>query len=178
MDRGFSVVEVLVALVVLMVGIVPLAQLSLVSIRANRTARVATFATLLAEEKLEQLQSLAWSADGEGATLSDVSTDTSIVPELSAGGTGLQSSPAGTLLRDTSGYCDFLDNNGQPLGGGVTPPAGAIFRRRWSIDPLPASADSLVIQVSVSRIADRVGTGSARAPGEARLVTIRSRHGV
>ena len=177
MDRGFSLIEVLVATTVMTMTLVALAQLSIVSIRVNHGARSATFTTLLAYHKIEQLRALAWSVDGSGRSTSDTSTDTTVEPEEPSGGTGLGPSPAGALMQNTSGYCDFLDANGRTLGGGTTPPVNTAFIRRWSIDPLPAAMNAtLVIQVSVTPVRNREVAGSLRRlPDEARIVAVKTR---
>src|SRR5207244_9821267 len=100
-----------------------------------------TFASLLAAQKMEQLRSLTWSVDAGGDPVTDTTTDVAGVAETS-GGRGLQSSPAGALDHNVAGYCDFLARNGAPLGGGPTPPAAAVFIRRWSIEPLPTSPNT------------------------------------
>ena len=63
-ERGFSLVEVLVATAVLVVGLVALAQLFAVATLANVAGRQTTHATLLAAQKLEELRSRAWKGGG------------------------------------------------------------------------------------------------------------------
>ena len=177
MDRGFSLIEVLVATTVMTMAVVALAQLSILSVRVSHTARSTTFATLLASHKVEQLRALTWSVDSSGAPISDTSTDTTVEPQAPSGGTGLAPSPAGALTHNTPGYCDFLDANGRTLGGGTTPSANTAFIRRWSIDVLSAATGStLVIQVSVIPVRNGgIADGARRLPDEARVVTVKTR---
>ena len=177
MDRGFSLIEVLVATTVTTIGTLSLAQLCAMSVRLNQSAQTTTVATVLASQKMEQLRALAWTSDALGAPISDLATDTTVVPHSSSGGTGLSVSPPGTLGVNTPGYCDFLDENGRALGGGTAPPATTAFVRRWSIAPGPAApTDTLAIQISVIRIGSRSLAGSAvRGPDEVRLLGIRTR---
>jgi prepilin-type N-terminal cleavage/methylation domain-containing protein len=175
MARGFSLLEVLVATTILVVGVAGLAPLFVLASRANRTARTTTVAVLLAEQKMEQLRALTWRFDAAGAPVglvaTDLTTDLTVVPEA-AGGTGLTPSPAGALDQNILGYCDFVDEGGHPVGGGTAAPPGAIYARRWSIDPLPESpANTLVLQVLVTRLA----VGAARLPDAARLASIKTR---
>ena len=172
MDRGFSLIEVLVATTVTTIGTLALAQLCVMSMRMNQDARATTLATVLASQKMEQLRALAWTSDALGVPISDLATDTTVVPHSSSGGTGLSASPSGTLGMNTPGYCDFLDENGRTLGGGTAPPAGTAFVRRWSIAPgPPAASDTLAIQISVIRIGSRSRAGSTvRGPDEVRLL--------
>jgi prepilin-type N-terminal cleavage/methylation domain-containing protein len=154
MQRGFSLVEVIVATAVLCTAIIGIAQLSIVSMRMNRAARTTTVATVLARQRMEQLQSARW--------------------------TELTTSPFAALDRNTAGYCDFLDGNGRMLAGGTSPPAAAAFVRRWSIDSL-AAGGALLIQVSVGPAGsdavgrDGVGSMDRRHLEEARIVGIKIR---
>src|SRR5215207_3722562 len=138
-DAGFSLVEVLLATTLLTVAIASLAQLFVISTRANTSARLTTFTTVLAQQKMEQLRSLTWGFDSLGLPLTDTSTDITSAIESPSGGRGLTPSPAGALGENTDGYHDFLDVNGQSLGGGTTPPANAIYVRRWTVEPLPTN---------------------------------------
>lgn len=178
MNRGFSLVEVLIASIVMTIALIALAQLSVLSIRVNHVARWTTFATVLASQKMEQLQALTWTFDGNGARVSDTTTDTTATPERSAGGTGLAPSPAGALVQETSGYCDFLDAHGRALPSlddGTVPPAATAYVRRWSIETLPA-ADGLMIQVSVTPRGTRAGPSTVRKrPEEARILALKFR---
>jgi prepilin-type N-terminal cleavage/methylation domain-containing protein len=179
-NRGFSLVEVLIATTVTTIGTVALAQLCAISIRMNQDARATTLATLLASQKMEQLRALAWTSDALGVPISDFATDTTVVPHTSSGGTGLTASPPGALNVNTPGYCDFLDENGRALGGGTAPHAAAAFVRRWSITPVaPAATDTLAIQVSVVRVGSHSSVEGTlvSGPGEVRLFGIKARKG-
>ena len=161
LERGFTLLEVLIATTLLFVGVAALAGLSMMATRANTTARAATFASLLAAQKMEELRSLNWGYDALGQPRSD-----------------LTPSPADALNHNTSGYFDFLDDTGRSLGDGSSQSAQAAFVRRWSIEPLPSNpANTLVLHVLVMRV--RSGqAGSAHAlPDEASLVTVRTRTG-
>lgn len=57
-DRGFTLVEVVVAMLVFTVGIVALAQLMAVTMRMQAHGRNQTSAVRLAQDKLDQLMSL------------------------------------------------------------------------------------------------------------------------
>jgi type II secretory pathway pseudopilin PulG len=178
-ESGFSLVETLVATALLAVSLVALAELFGVAAKSNASARTGSFAAVLAEQKIEQLRALTWGFDSLGLPISDSATDTSVSPELAAGGTGLSPSPSNTLQANTDGYVDYLDNNGVQLGGGTVIPAGTAYIRRWMIEPLPTNPNNtLIIQVLVTRRQDRgvADAGSVmRLPDEARLVTVKTR---
>jgi type II secretory pathway pseudopilin PulG len=152
-EAGFSLVEVLVAAAVLMTGLIAVAQMFVTSTHQNMEARRVTTTAVLAQQKIEQLRALAWGFDEFGLPVSDFSSNIAVTPPTSSGGVGLQASPDYSLFTSVSGYVDYLDAYGSWVGTGATPPANAIYVRRWSIDPLPTNPNNtLVFQVLVGRI--------------------------
>jgi len=183
-ERGFSLLEVLTATTIMAVGLTALAQMFVVSTKSNYSARATTYAAVLAEQKMEQLRALSWTFDNLGLPLTDTQTDTTVSPELPNGGVGLTPSPVGTLSRDTTGYCDYVDKNGNTLGGGNTSPPAAppntAYIRRWSVEPLPTNPNNtIVLQVLVTRWRDRgnadTTVGVSRLPDEARIISVKTR---
>ena len=179
---GSSLLEVLFATTVLTVALAGLAHLFSVSTRANGSAKATTYAAILAEAKLEQLRSLTYGFDAFGVPITNTHTNITVEPELPIGGTGLKPSPPGTLGANTVGYVDYLDVNGTSLGGAtVTPPSGAVYIRRWSVEPLPTNPDNtIVLQVLVARARNRGSadtiTGTVRRlPDEARVISVKTR---
>jgi hypothetical protein len=170
---------VLTATTILTVGLAALAQLFAISTRANFSAKSTTTASILAQQKMEQLRGLTWGFDTLGLPVSDFSSDTTVIPEAPTGGTGLGPSPADALKTNHDGYSDFLDRYGYSLGGGATPPAGTVYIRRWSIEPLPANPNNtLVLQVLVTQLRDRGSDSSPntrRLPDEARITSVKTR---
>jgi prepilin-type N-terminal cleavage/methylation domain-containing protein len=146
--RGFSLIEVMVASAVLAGAVLSAAQLFAAATASTADARAVGEGTVLAWQKLEQLRSLAFTSDDLGMPVTDASTDTAASPERPFGGTGLNPSPAGTLVRDTDGYVDYLDGHGTLLGGGAPLPAAARYRRRWAIETRDGP-DLLVLRVRV-----------------------------
>jgi prepilin-type N-terminal cleavage/methylation domain-containing protein len=149
--RGFTLIETLVALSLAVVGLSALAHLFVLSVQANADARRATFASVLAAQKMEQLRGLG--------------------PDLSP-------QAGAPLSQNIAGLCDFLDEYGRSLGTGSNPPAGTVYVRRWSIESMPGTSETLLVQVVVIprtwRAAAASG-GSERAYGGARLVTVKTR---
>jgi prepilin-type N-terminal cleavage/methylation domain-containing protein len=181
-SRGFSLVEVLVSMGILTAVSLGVAQLFALSTRANVIAKGQTSTTAMAEQKLEQLRGLTWGFDlqGQGLPLSDTSTNLAVYPPAH-NGSGLNPSPADALEQNTEGFVDFLDGNGAWVGTGSTPPASAVYIRRWSIQPLPTNPNNtLVIQVLVTPVASEAARVSSaftrtRMAGDALLVTVRTR---
>jgi prepilin-type N-terminal cleavage/methylation domain-containing protein len=181
-SRGFSLVEVLISMGLLTAVSLGVAQLFALSTRANLIAKGQTSTTAMAEQKVEQLRGLTWGFDlqGQGLPLSDTTTNLAVYPPAH-NGSGLNPSPIDALEQNTAGFVDFLDGSGAWVGTGTTPPASAVYIRRWSIQPLPTNPNNtLVIQVLVTPIAleaTRVQTAFTRTrmAGDALLVTVRTR---
>jgi prepilin-type N-terminal cleavage/methylation domain-containing protein len=152
-ERGFSIIEALVAIAIAAVAFSTAAQLLMQASAATRRARLVTRGAILASSKMEELDSLPFEVAADGA---DVRDD------------GLAESPAGSLVHDVPEYCDWFDSRGNALAAARTRPLGAAFVRRWSIRPLDLSSDTLVLQVIVT-------TGSG--PPLAALTAIRTRSG-
>ncbi len=181
-SRGFSLVEVLISMGLLTAVSLGVAQLFALSTRANVIAKGATSTTAMAQQKLEQLRGLTWGFDleGLGLPLSDTTTNVSVDPPAH-NGSGLNPSPIDSLEENTAGFVDFLDGNGVWVGTGSTPPASAVYIRRWSIQPLPTNPNNtLVIQVLVTPVASESARltsafSRTRMAGDALLVTVRAR---
>src|SRR6476659_8089774 len=177
-EGGFSLLEVLVASTIMAVALTTLAQLFVMSTNANTGAKTTTYAAVLAQQKMEQLRGLAWGFDTLGLPVTDISTDISVVPEQPIGGFGL--APGGSLGLNVRGYCDFLDKNGVSLGTGTQVIPGAVYIRRWTVEPLPTNPNNtIVLQVLVTRFRDRgaadTATGTGRLPDEARILSVKTR---
>ena len=176
---GFSVLEAVIATSIMAVALAALGQMFAISVANNTSARSGSFATVLAGQKMEQLRGLTWGFDTSGLPVTDLTTNTAAAVETPTGGTGLSPSPRGTLTSNTAGYVDYVDRFGNILGGGTVMPAGAVYIRRWSVEPLPTSFNTLVLHVLVTK---RTNRGSAdsdgttrRLPDEARLVSVKTR---
>jgi type IV pilus modification protein PilV len=65
-ERGFTVVEVLIALLVLLVGLAGILSLQFTSMRASSFSRHATEASVLAEDKMEDLRATPTAALADG----------------------------------------------------------------------------------------------------------------
>lgn len=180
-ERGFSLVETLFATGLMATAVVGLAQMFVISVQNNKNARTGSYAVALAEQKMEQLRGLTYGFDVIGLPVTDTTTDTTQPIEQPNGGKGLTPSPPGTLVANTNGYVDYIDQFGNILGGGTTPVAKTAYIRRWSIDPLPTNPNgTIVIQVMVfrnfaSRGAADQSNSTQRLKDEARIMSIKTR---
>lgn len=180
-ERGFSIIETMIAVGLLTTISLSVAQLFAVAAKRNLDARARTSTAILAVQKMEQLRELTWGFDtsGLGLPLSDTTTDLSADPP-SAGGRGLNPSPLGTLDSNTPGYVDYIGVYGDWVGNGASPPPNTVFIRRWSVEPLPTNPNNtLILQVMVTHLrteARGVGTGPRRRlPDDSWLVTVKTR---
>jgi hypothetical protein len=179
-EKGFSVLEAIIATGLMAGALVSLGQMFAISVANNRSARTGSYSTMLAQQKMEQLRGLTWGFDTLGLPMSDTTTNTAAPTETPTGGTGLSPSPQGTLTSRMSGWVDYVDAAGNVLGGGTTVPPNALYIRRWAIEPLPTNPNNtIVIHVLVttkpSRGAADADNSTVRLRDEARLVTVKTR---
>lgn len=155
---GFSLIEVLVASGVLMVLVGGLAAIFGMSVEKAMASRVRTMEVVLARSKLEQLVGLAWGVRIDAAGAVEFVTDetTDLASEAgTASGAGTRSSPADSLEQARTGYVDYLDAYGRWVGTGLSPPARAIYVRRWSIAREGSGlTEMLVLRVAVERVVE------------------------
>jgi len=181
-SRGFSLVEVLVSMGLLTVVSLGVAQLFALSTRNTLTAKGQTSTTAMAQEKMEQLRGLTFGFDlaGQGLPVTDTTTNVAVSP-VTSNGTGLNPSPSDSLERNTEGFVDFLDANGQWVGTGTKTPSTAAYIRRWSITPLPTNPNNtVVLQVLVTPAASEAARVESRytrtrMSGDALLITVKTR---
>lgn len=181
-DRGFTILEVLIALLVTSIMALGVAVTFGIAVRQTLASRNQTSTAVLAAQKMEQLRALTWGFDDSGQNLpvSDTTTDLATVPPGN-GGFGLNPSPADTLKVNTPGYVDYLDKRGQWLGTGANPTPGAMYIRRWSIEPLPTNPNNtLVMQVLVTTVQREANLPSLpgprkRYPEDSMIATVKTR---
>jgi type II secretory pathway pseudopilin PulG len=148
-ERGFSLVEVLVATGMLVTVLVGVARLVSMAARANLAARHATVSSIVASAKLEELRSAPWAELGV--------------------------TPPGTLDGNQTGYYELLDATGRALPGAF-PESQAVYVRRWAVARLPsAPSDALVISVLGAPWTPGLGVAGRRPAGAALVATLRRR---
>jgi prepilin-type N-terminal cleavage/methylation domain-containing protein len=120
-QRGFTLIEMMIACVVLLVGIVGVSTVFGVAIlqtsqQGDQSTRTAEYA----QDKMEQLMALDYS---------DAQSDVTAPITAQTGGVGL--TPGGSLSLSTpaTGYVDYIDGN----GAAVTTAANNTYTREWLI---------------------------------------------
>jgi len=134
-ERGFTLVEAIVAMVVCTVGLVAMAELMAVTLRLQQLGRNSTSATRLAQDKVDELTSMPF--DPAAANYN---------PQVSCGG-NLDANDADGNHNDTP-----MEDNGTPDNlADDTVTKG--YTRRWVISAGP-DADPNLRQVTVRVIPD------------------------
>jgi hypothetical protein len=165
------------------------AQMFALSTEKNLAAKHQVSTTTMATQKMEQLRGLTYSYDAGGLGLPVTDTTTNLTlctPD--ATGHGLDPSPTtpsvnASLESNIQGYVDFLDGRGNCVSasGGTTPPSGAVYTRRWAIQPLPTNPNNtLVLTVMVTPTAREKNRtygaeGRTRQVEDSMLVSVRTR---
>ena len=154
-QRGFSLVEALVATAVVATAFGALTHLVVMATRANAGAMATTLATLLAAERADALSC-----------------------DLSVAGVGTATlSPADALEANAVGFSDFFDARGQPLAAGPPAPPSAAYVRRWAVQALPGGPPGArllhVVVLAWPHAAPLVGSEARRAE-LARLVVVKA----
>ncbi len=80
-DRGFALLDALLASALLVAGVLALMQIITLAGRANETARRLTMGSILAAQKLEELRSVEWRVpDGGSDRVGEFRREWSILP--------------------------------------------------------------------------------------------------
>jgi prepilin-type N-terminal cleavage/methylation domain-containing protein len=169
-EAGMSLIEMMVALVILLVVSVGILSMAMISItttenQGHLSARTAEYA----QDKMEQLLGLAFTDCSGGFTCTDTTTidTTTNSYSLGTGGTGLAA--GGDITTATSGYVDYLDGNGNPLGGGSTAPSNWSYKRLWQITDVSSTLKQITVKVSA-----RSGVGGPSVAPNSTVASLKS----
>jgi hypothetical protein len=142
-ERGMGLIETCVSAGIVIVAAVALLPLGVVSTsitenEGHLSARTAEYA----QDKMEQLLALAYG---------DTTTDTTVFPAPSTGGTGLAVGGSLDPLAPVVGYVDYLDVNGSLMpAAGTTPPAGWRYMRLWQVATPAANLKQISVMAIVA----------------------------
>ena len=132
-QRGFSVLEMVLASAILMVGIISVVELVPASLQLNASSRLDTMATTIAQRELDQMLSQPLSVN----SFQDANGNT-----ISLGGANSPGSPV--LMQGPMAQIDFTAS---PVAGfsvtnyvDINNPTGATFDVRWAVIPQVASS--------------------------------------
>ena len=170
-EAGISLIETMIALAILLVcsiGILSMAAVSMTT--TENQGHLAARTTEYAQDKMEQLLGLSFSdgqfTAGTDTTAIDATTNSYT---LGTGGTGLVAGGNLSTTAPAAGYVDYLDANGNPLGGGSNRPANTFFIRLWQITNTTASLKTITV-----RVAAVSGVNGASSPPSSTVTALKS----
>ncbi|TDI40712.1 MAG: prepilin-type N-terminal cleavage/methylation domain-containing protein [Acidobacteria bacterium] len=123
-EKGFSLIEVMIAIVILTIGLLALAQMMVLSTNANTLSGRMTSCSGVAKERLERLKAVPFYSD-PAARLRN--------PLLVAGG---------DVNVTVAGFSQFYDPDGLPVVGG-----NALFEVRWRIQDVVSPHPMEMLQI-------------------------------
>jgi prepilin-type N-terminal cleavage/methylation domain-containing protein len=146
-EKGFTLLETLVALALLLVvaaGVLPLGILAFST--SENQGHLASRAAEYAQDKMEQLLALSYG---------DSTSDTRVFPASSAGGKGLEIGGSSSPATPVEKYVDYLDRDGVLLSSpaGTAPPAGWYYKRVWQITQFRTNLKQITVTATVQRSA-------------------------
>jgi prepilin-type N-terminal cleavage/methylation domain-containing protein len=172
-DRGFTLVETLVAMVLLGVGLLALTKMSVVNVQANLRSKELNEGVIAATRKMEDLRQYATAVQGTkslygfdylistnptyGSVVDPPGTSTNVVVS------GLLSGSTGGVARTTTGGATYevmtLGAGGAYVGSdtfGVSP--NPVITRNWTVRPITINGATDFAELTVEATwTDRTG---------------------
>jgi hypothetical protein len=156
-EDGSTIIEVVIAsaiLVTLMAGLMSLAGLAINT--TENQGHLAARTTEYAQDKMEQLLALAYG---------DTTSDTTVFPALTTGGTGLTPGGSSNPSAPVTKYVDYLDQSGNLCGSasalaatppcaapvGSTPPTNWFYQRVWAVTASSATLKQITVTATIAR---------------------------
>ena len=149
-ERGFSLIEVMVAMIILTVGLLSLAQMMALSTSANTLSWRMTSCSALAKEQLERLKAAPFYTIPQTLTRN---------PLLA---------PGGDIENTVGNYSQLYDIDGLPTGD------GALFEVRWQIVDVNTALPLEMVRIQVRCLAAAGVTDQFAVIGDARFTTFRT----
>ena len=156
-ERGFSLIEVLIAMLILTIGLLALAQMMLVATNANALSGRMTASAALAKEQLELLKAAPFYTNPG---------------DISGGSVNPMLQPGGDLDTCTANYCQHYDPDGQPLPGAD----GAAYEVHWRVEQVVQPGGDGSFPLAMFRITVRCANlaRTYQFQGDATLMTFRT----
>jgi hypothetical protein len=181
-QSGMTLVETLIALAVLFVmagGLLGIGAVAMITSenQGHLAARTAEYA----QDKMEQLMSIpfannnidTFSITPNNCVLFLTNAACNTGAGLSVGGTSNPACGEAGQPACINQYVDYLDINGNPLGGGVAAPAGWYYRRVWRIEDVsPVAAASPTLKRITVAAKTRYLIGGWRSGKEPRATVV------
>jgi len=148
-ERGFTLIEVMVAIVILTVGLLSLAQMMVLATSSNTLSGRMTSASALAKDQLERLKAAPFYTDPVAKTRNPILQDGGDIDV-----------PGG------DGFAQHYDRDGIPVA------AGGQFEVRWKIETIPTDLPLEMLEIRVRCVS--VNADQFNVIGEARFTTFRT----
>jgi prepilin-type N-terminal cleavage/methylation domain-containing protein len=143
-EKGFSLIETMVALALVIVvaaGVLPLSVVALST--SENQGHLSSRSAEYAQDKMEQLLALSYG---------DSTSDTRVFPAPEVGGSGLAIGGSSDPATPIQGYADYLSRDGvlipSPTGA---PPDGWYYQRVWQITSPRANLKQITVTATVQR---------------------------
>ena len=136
-ERGTTLIETSIAsgiLLVVTVGLLSMAALATTYTENHGHLEART--TEYAQDKMEQLLAIAYG---------DHVTSTVVFPAVAPGGTGLAVGGSVDTAAPVDGYVDWLEQDGDLLGGGVAAPDTWFYQRVWQVTQLTTNVKQITV---------------------------------
>ncbi len=162
-QAGMSLLETVIALTILVLVSVGIMSLTAVALQTTENqGHLQSRAAEYAQDKMEQLISLAYG---------DSTTDTTVFPAVSTGGTGLtvggSYDPTAPVTSPGTGYVDYLDQSGN-----LTTSAGNwYYIRVWEIDQASTNLKRITVTAQVRK---SIGGAAVGALPTATVVSLKA----
>lgn len=155
-ERGTTLVETLIALAVLLIisgGLLGISGVAMITSenQGHLAARTAEYA----QDKLEQLMALKYdNLTGDTVTVTSTVNCVQFLinPACDTGGSGLSIQGVSDPYCNDPGHpacvnqnVDYLDEQGNPLGGGTTAPTGWYYRRVWQVEQVSTNLKRITV---------------------------------
>lgn len=168
-EAGMTLVETMIALAILLIVAAAIMSMGVVAIGTTENqGHLAARTTEYAQDKMEQLISLSYT---------DSFTNTTVFPATVAAmcppGCGLAAGGNSNPAAPVNGYVDYLDANGNLLGGGAVAPANWYYIRVWQISTAGLTANLKQITVT-AKVRFGVGSRGFGALAESTVATLKS----
>ncbi|MBI3895212.1 MAG: prepilin-type N-terminal cleavage/methylation domain-containing protein [Acidobacteria bacterium] len=174
-QAGMTFIETIIAIFILFIVASGLLTMGVVAtVTTENQGHLLARVTEYAQDKMEQLISLAY-GDGDLPT-PGIGTDTTVFPTCNpltpppcTTGTGLHLGGSSDPSAPVDKYVDYLDVNGNLLGGGTPPPAGWYYIRVWEISSPSANLKQITVTCAV-----RFAVGSRGLPVRSTVTTLKA----